>query len=530
MFGVMSYFAIAVAVALILYYALPKRVRWIALLVASVLFYGVTSTYMSVFVLTTAVGVYFGARAIGGRNDRLEEACKAVAAEADGGGVLNDTERLKTSAKRKNKAVIVCTVVFNLGLLAFLKYYNFFGSSLCSLLTLMGAKIEFRSLDLILPMGISFYTLSAIGYMTDVHRKKYAPEKNFFKILLFLAFFPTVMEGPICRYDQNAPSIFEGHDADYKGMAHGAQRILWGIFKKLVVADRLFVVVDKIAGSALSVSGVASLIFILGYTIQLYADFSGFTDIALGTAELFGVKLPENFRQPFFAKSAQEFWQRWHITLGAWLKEYVFYSVALSPAMMKFSKRIKKKHKNHFTKILPTGIALLCVWLCNGLWHGPQWNYIVYGLYYFVIIFGGMLFEPLFGKLYKKLKIDKNALGLRIFRHVRTLLIILVGETLFGARSVGDALHILGYLFVPYGGSVVALGLAWYEYVVLLFGVAAIFAVDILKERGINLRDGIDALRLPLRWGVYIAAVAIVVVFGAYGSAYTSVPFMYGNF
>lgn len=156
--------------------------------------------------------------------------------------------------------------------------------------------------------------------------------------------------------------------------------------------------VYKISESPSEYSGVAGLMFIVCYTLQLYADFSGFIDIAIGGGQLFGIKMDENFRQPFFAKSAQEFWQRWHITLGSWLKDYVFYSVALSPKLNKACNKLKKKHKNHFTKMLPTAVALLAVWICNGLWHGPEWKYIVFGLYYFVIIVSGMMLEPLFKK------------------------------------------------------------------------------------------------------------------------------------
>lgn len=207
-------------------------------------------------------------------------------------------------------------MLFNLAVLGFLKYYNFFGGSFCSLLALCGANVPFKALKLVLPLGISFYTLTAIGYLVDVHRKKYAPEKNFFKVLLFLSYFGTVMEGPILRYDASAAQLIEGHRADYTGIMHGFGRILWGMFKKLIVADRVFMVVQTVSADAQAYSGAACLLFMLGYTLQLYADFSGFMDTTLGASELFGVKLPENFRQPFFAKSAQEFWQRWYITLG----------------------------------------------------------------------------------------------------------------------------------------------------------------------------------------------------------------------
>ena len=498
---------------MLLYYIVPLKHRWTVLLATSLLFFALVSTYLVAYVITTAIGVYCSARAIDCRN------CKEDLSP----------EKAK-KYKRINKAEVVITVLFNLTVLGVLKYFNFLGESFCSLLNLCGAGVTFRAIKFVLPIGISFYTLSAIGYLVDIHRKKYHAERNFFKILLFLSFFPTILEGPICRYDQTGTLLSEGHRADYKGITFGLQRILWGLFKKMIVADRIYLLVNAVSKEYELYSGLVCLLFILGYTIQLYADFSGFMDIALGAAEVFGIKLPENCRQPFFASSAQEFWQRWHITLGTWLKEYVFYSVALSPGMMKFGKRIKKKHKNHFTKTLPTIIALLAVWVCNGVWHGPKWTYIVYGLYYFVIISTGMLLEPLFKKLYEKIKLNPQCIGLKIWRHVRTLLIILVGETIFGAPTLGAAFHILGSLFRPYHGAAFSVALDWKEYIVLLCGLALMLTVGILKERKVDVREKIAGWALPLRWLVYASVFAFVIIFGAYGSLYKSVPFIYGKF
>lgn len=517
------YLGIAFLVAFVLYYIIPLKYRWIVLLCVSLGFYAVMDSqfYFLVFAIVTAIGVYFSALGIQRRNDK-------AAANAE----ITDAEKKKI--KRLNKASIVVTILFNLGILAFLKYFNFFGESVVSFLNLFHAGIKFRGLSLFLPLGISFYTLSAIGYLVDVHRRKYAAEKNPFKILAFLTFFASIIEGPILRYDQDGRQIVEGHKFEYKNFAHGAQRVLWGLFKKVVIADRAFLIVNTIASAPTSYSGAASLFFILGYTLQLYADFSGFMDIALGVAEMFGIKLPENFRQPFFAKGPQEFWQRWHITLGTWFKEYIFYTVALTNGMKKFSKAVKKKYKNHFTKTLPTIVALFCVWFCNGLWHGPKWSYIVYGLYYFVIISLGMMFEPLWKKMWEKLKVKQNSIWLNIVRHIRTLLIIFVGETIFWSGDPGhnltEAFYILGSLFTPYKSSLLGLGLDWTEVLVLVLSVAVLIVVDTLKEKKINIRDEIDKLVLPARWFIYLAGVAIVLIFGAYGDIYATVPFMYGGF
>ena len=580
--------------AAVLYYVVPKKIRWVVLLIASIGFYAVTDKYLIAFVCLTTISVYFGARGIQKNNDRLKkpaplkEAQPAVAMSekqdaqvsqetgdmanatsqagaadstnivvdgvaqsgaqetgqkiADSGAQNEDKKRkkkekqplegkaLKEHIKKQNKALIASIIVLNLAIIGFLKYFNFFGGTVNSLLELCGAKGTIPALKLFLPLGISFYTLQALGYLIDVYRKKYEAERNFSKVALFLLFFPQILEGPIGRFDKLADQLYEGHSANYENIIFGLERIAWGLFKKMVVADRLYMLVYKISESPSEYSGVASLMFIVCYTLQLYADFSGFIDIAIGGGQLFGIKMDENFRQPFFAKSAQEFWQRWHITLGSWLKDYVFYSVALSPRLNKTCNKLKKKHKNHFTKMLPTAVALLTVWFCNGLWHGPEWKYIVFGLYYFVIIVSGMMLEPLFKKIAEKIKFNLDGKGWRVVRHLRTLLIIFVGETIFGAKTLKDAVHILGSVFVPYRGNFFSLGLDYKEFIIAVIGVITILIVGIVKERGVDIRQNLYEKAIPVRWVTFLALTFSIMVFGAYGGMYSVAPFIYGNF
>ncbi len=582
--------------AAVLYYIVPKKIRWVVLLIASIGFYAVTDKYLIAFVCLTTISVYFCARGIQKNNDRLKkpsplkeaqptvatpekqdaqanvdnvESANVISCEvaadcantvvdsaaasqsgaqetgqnfADSGAQNEDKKRkkkvkqplegkaLKEHIKKQNKALIASIIILNLAIIGFLKYFNFFGSTVNSLLELCGAKGRIPALKLFLPLGISFYTLQALGYLIDVYRKKYEAERNFSKVALFLLFFPQILEGPIGRFDKLADRLYEGQSANYENIIFGLERIAWGLFKKMVVADRLYMLVYKISESPSEYSGVASLMFIVCYTLQLYADFSGFIDIAIGGGQLFGIKMDENFRQPFFAKSAQEFWQRWHITLGSWLKDYVFYSVALSPKLNKACNKLKKKHKNHFTKMLPTAVALLAVWFCNGLWHGPEWKYIVFGLYYFVIIVSGMMLEPLFKKIAEKIKLNLDGKGWGIVRHLRTLLIIFVGETIFGAKNLKDAVHILGSVFVPYHGNFFSLGLDYKEFIIAVLGVITIFIVGIVKERGVDIRQNLYEKAVPVRWVTFLALTFSIMVFGAYGGMYSVAPFIYGNF
>ena len=518
MASILIFFA-TLLVTLCLYYVIPKKYRFIVLIVASLAFFVIMSKFLVCFIAFTITTVYFAARWIQKNNDStiLDEH-------------KEDKEYTKKIAKH-NKAIITVTIILNLAIIGLLKYFQFFGSIVTGIFSWFNVSFIWPKIPLALPLGISYYTLQSIGYLVDVHRKRIQADTNFARVSLFLMFFPAIQEGPICRYEQTANMLYDGADANYKDISFGAQRVLWGLFKKAVIADRLAMLVNLIASEPQSYSGYASLLFILFYTIQLYADFSGFLDIALGSAQMLGFKLPENFRQPFFATSAQDFWKRWHMTLGIWLKEYVFYSVALSPKVTKFCGKIKKKWKNHFTKSLPTLIALLAVWFCNGLWHGPEWKYIFYGLYYFVIISIGMLFEPMVKKFYAKKNIDPNNKWLMALRHARTIFIIFLGETMFGANTLEDSFYIIGSLFTHYEGNVFALGLDWKEMVIAIVAMLILLTVDIINERKGDIREVVAARAIPIRWTIYILLLVAILVFGAYGGQMYSVsPFIYGNF
>ena len=232
---------------------------------------------------------------------------------------------------------------------------------------------------LLLPIGISFYTLQAIGYMADVYWEKIPAQRHLGKLALFLGFFPQIMEGPISMYEQTGEDLWKGEDLRGENLSAGWSRILWGLFKKMIVADRLYVLVKAVFEHYQDYSGSIVVFAAIAYTLQLYMEFSGCMDIVIGSGRLFGVRLPENFCRPFASKNAAEFWRRWHITLGAWLKTYVFYPVSVSRMVKKWNRFGKKHLGKYLTRLGATAMCLFPVWLCNGLWHGPSWHYIFYG-------------------------------------------------------------------------------------------------------------------------------------------------------
>lgn len=511
---------------LLLYYVLPLRRRWIVLLAASAVFYLVSSRALLAAPVLTAVPVWLGARAID--RERQAFAAKKAGLEREERRAL----RARTDALCRRTATAVCVLAF--GVLFFTKYFNFAASNLNLLLGALGVSGRIPALHLLMPLGISFYTLSAVSYVTDVARGTCPAQRSYWRVLLFLLFFPVITEGPISRYDQLGVQTSQGHAFNWRGFCFGAQLMVWGLFQKVVLADRLDPFVGEIFDNWGSYSGAAVALGALAYTFQIYMDFAGCVDIARGSAELFGIRLAPNFTQPFFAVSVNDFWRRWHITLGAWLRDYIFYPISLSRPFQSLSRASRSRLNPYYAATIPALIALLAVWLGNGIWHGAQWKYIVYGLYYYAITALGMLLEPVFVRLCSHLRLERKSRGWRVFQTLRTFLLVNIGMLLFRADSLGAAFSMLGSLFRPYGGSVGAVmashGLPAGQLALVLAGTAAVLLAGIARERGVFLRERIAAAPLPLRWGVYLLAVLSVVVAGAYGPGFGIVDFIYAQF
>lgn len=344
------------------------------------------------------------------------------------------------------------------------------------------------------------------------------------------------MEGPICRYSETAVSLYEGRPLLYKNAAYGYQRIIWGLFKKMVIADRLNPLVAKIFDNYGDYGGAIVVVGAVLYTFQLYADFSGCIDITIGAGEIFGVKIPENFRQPFFSRTASEFWRRWHITLGAWFKDYVFYPISLT----KFVKNLSKKGKNRFGKhagqLITSAFALFGVWFCNGLWHGTGWNYIFFGLYYFVLIFAASAFEPLIERGTARLGIRRDGVCYQIFQRTKLLIIVFIGEMFFRAATLTAGMEMFGKIFTDFRGSqlidgtLLKLGISEADYGAVFFGFLVVLAVGVIHEKGISIRDKVAGFRLAPRWSIYYGAILLVIILGAYGPGYRPVDLIYAGF
>ena len=309
-------FYLLVLALLVLYYLVPKRFQWVVLLIGSYAFYAFVCLRYMGFIVITTLTTYFGARGMDAMTARMEQ---TVAAHKQ------DWERearkaYKKRCKSRRKALMIGILVFNFGILAVLKYYNFFAESMEALFASVGLTVSLGHIGLLLPLGISFYTFQSMGYVLDVYREKVPAERNVGKLALFVSFFPQIIQGPIGVYDQLAHQLYDEHKYNFDNIRYGAELILWGFFKKLVIADRAVGMIHTVAGAYTDYAGTYVLLAALVYALQLYADFSGGIDISRGVAQMFGITMGENFRRPYFSRTLTEYWHRWHISLGDWLR------------------------------------------------------------------------------------------------------------------------------------------------------------------------------------------------------------------
>lgn len=439
------------------------------------------------------------------------------------------------SEKKKARRVLTFGILVLLGVLAYLKYYNFFVENVTGI---FGNALPFTLAEkkILMPVGISFYTLQAIGYMADVYWGKIRAEEKLEKTALFLAFFPQIMEGPICRYSDTCDALYSGRPLEAENLTNGYIRIFWGLFKKKVIADRLAIGVDAIFGNYTSYSGFMVAFAAVAYTVQLYMEFSGCMDIIIGSGQLFGVTLPENFRQPFCAQSAAEFWRRWHITLGTWFKTYIFYPVSMSAPVKRWNQYGRKHFGKYVTMLGTSAMALFPVWLCNGLWHGARWSYIFYGMYYFTLILAGIAVEPVRDRILQVFHISERSVGLKFMRIAKTWLIIFTGELFFRADGLRAGIYMFRSMFRNFDlgnltdGSLLELGMTKADLIAVVVGCVAVAVVGFIKERGTNVRMSLDRKPVFMRWSFYYVLILAVIVIAAYGDGYQAVDMIYAGF
>lgn len=488
------------------------------------------------FILFTTVSTYAIARWLDRISLKSKETLRANKKDWD-----RDTKKqFKNQTKRNKRLVMALCLVLNFGILAFLKYYNFFAGSLNDLFGAFGMSLSVPTLKLFLPLGISFYTFQSMGYIVDVYREKFPAEKNIAKFALFVSFFPQIIQGPISFYDQLAHQLYEPHKMDFTRFKYGCELILWGFFKKLVIADRAVIAINTVVADYNSYNGTTLTFTVLLYALQLYTDFSGGIDISRGIAQILGIDMAENFRRPYFSKSINEYWRRWHITLGAWMKEYIFYPLSLSSAFLTASKKMKAtkfgatKAGAHIAKVLPTAFASLIVFLIVGVWHGASWKYVAFGLWNGGVIMLSILMKPLFDGALKKLHINPNNFFWRLFQMLRTFVIVCIGYVFDIAPSFRQA---FSTIFMPFLQGLVIdfseikqLGLVTTDWLIIILGLVVLFGVGLFQETRKKSLRTILGKKIFFEWVFILFGVLCIIVYGIYGPGYNASEFVYMQF
>lgn len=514
------------------YFLTPKKYQWVVLLIASYTFYAFSGVKLLFFLVLTTLVTFMTGRLLGKVNQQTSQYLAAQKKNLS----REEKKEYKNKQTTKKRRILFYAVLVNLGILIFLKYFNFLAGNVNSVISMFGSNAKIPVLNLLLPLGISFYTLQSIAYVVDVYRGKYEPDGNIAKFALFMSYFPQIVQGPIARYDQLAHQLYESHKFEYNRVTQGAQLILWGFIKKLVIADRLAVIVNPIFDNYQNYGGILLFIAAAGYGFQVYADFSGGMDIARGVSQILGIDLVLNFERPYFARSLAEFWRRWHITLGSWMKDYVFYPLSLSKQFSKLGKATRKILGNYIGKKLPTFLSMFIVFMLVGVWHGSSWKYVGYGLWNAVIIVSSILLEPFYISVAQKFKVNTECFGWRFFQMVRTFLICSFGRFFSRGLSFLVAVDMIKRTFtefnpwVLFDGTLLNLGLSIYNILVLIFMIIVMLIVGNLQEKGIHIRESIARQNLYFRWMIYLGALILVLVFGIYGPGYSAAEFIYQQF
>ena len=492
-------FLVLLAGTTVVYYLFPERYRWSILLVSSLVFYAFCGIHNAVCLGATIFTTYAAARITGVLHNKRES---IISSRGEG---LPREEKLAIRQKNQNSRRICLTIclLMNLGFLAMVKLDG----------------------SMIIPLGLSFYTFRAVGYLIDVYRGETEAERSLPRFILFCAFFPQMIQGPISRYKELAPTLFDGNRFDADNLSEGARRVLLGFFKKLVIADRLMPVVRVLIADTHQGADIA--VALLLYAVALYCDFSGGIDIALGSAKMLGVKLPENFKKPFLSISITDFWQRWHITMGTWFRDYLFYPLSTAKPVRNLSKWMQSHFGNNVGRRVPVYFITLTVWFATGAWHGISSNYIGWGLANGIVIVLSLMSESLYKRFHTRFPNAGTRGCYKAFAVVRTFLLMRLIGAFFLFDDVSSSLQALWSVFTRFrlsDATALTELMPFEDWVISGAGVALLIVLGMQKQ------DAFTRLKPILRQAAVMLLLLIVLLFGKYGFGFDMDQFVYNRF
>lgn len=482
-------FAIFFPLVFILYWCVSKNLtlRNILILVASYLFYSWWDwRFLSLIVVSSLVDFIVG--------QSLE----------------------RTKDKNKRKGLLMVSLIVNLGFLFYFKYTNFFIETFVDAFTLFGKELEISTLHIILPVGISFYTFQTLSYTIDIYRGSIKPTKNGLAFFSFVAFFPQLVAGPIERASHLLPQFFKTYKFNYNQVKSGLLLIAFGLFKKMVIADRAAVVVNQVYNNPTEYSGVETLLATVLFAFQIYCDFSGYSDIAIGTTRTLGFDLTKNFNSPYFSKSITEFWHRWHISLSTWFRDYVYIPLGGSR---------NGKYKTYAN--------LFIVFVVSGLWHGAAITFLIWGAIHGLIIVLEKATAGFRAPICEKLGINQKKISGKIIYIITTFIIVCFAWIFFRANSFNDAVLLIGGILknnyiILFTEDLYKIGLERNELIIMGLSIVSLLVFEIMNKKQ-KISKVLQEQPIVFRWSVYLVIGFVILIFGVYGNNDTS-EFIYFQF
>ena len=463
-------FSLFFLVVVTIYFSLPHRFRWILLLTSSYYFYMCWKPEYVILIMCSTLIDYFAARRMS----------------------------LHSEQKRRRK-YLALSLMCNLGILFFYKYFNFLSASVSDALQVVNIYYDVPVFQVLLPVGISFYTFQTLSYTIDVYKGRIPAERHLGIYALYVSFWPQLVAGPIERTRHLLPQLKQHYEFDYARVTSGLRLMLWGLFKKVVIADQLAIYVNRVYNNVDSFQGAPLLLATFFFAIQIYCDFSGYTDMARGAARVMGYDLMENFRRPYFAKSIREFWQRWHISLSTWFRDYVYIPLG-------GSRQVKWRWYYN----------LLITFLLSGLWHGANWTFVIWGALHGCYIVIENMTASFQNRIAAYVCVNKNSFTNRAIRVSITMAMICFAWIFFRANSLADACYVVRNMFLFNSSDVGIDIIGLSSFLRILFLLSILFAVDIMERKQLLVQV---ALKLPLvvRWGAYLTFFWAVIIAGVFG-------------
>lgn len=520
-------FLVFVICTIVFFLVFPPKYRWISLLISSSAFYliSIDNKFVILFIVISSAIAWLASF----KMHNIKEAGNKKIEETNPG--REEKMQIKRQITADSKKWLVVALVLILGILIGFKVINFFDESIAHIIGSIKGDEAFDSLNIVMPLGISYYTFAIVGYMLDVYWGRYAAEKNFARFLLFAIYYPHIVQGPISRYPKLGMELRkEKLYLTWDNFVVGTERILIGCFKKLVIADRAAIFVTDVLPNAKAGGGAYMLALILD-AIQIYMDFSGYVDIVSGVSLMFDVELEQNFNRPFFAKSVPEFWRRWHMSLGSWFKDYVYYPISVSKTVKKITKKTVKWKNQYIKNLVIVILPVMVTWLLTGLWHGSGSGYVCWGLYYGFLILVSVTFSEKVHELVGKAGVNTECFSYRIFQVAKIFCIFMGGRFLASTVSWHQKLHIGKHILIDtFSLELTSHGIDSFDWMLIIIGFIIIFTISVMEEMGINIFAWFNKQNRIFCAIIICILFYMIFLFGIYGSGYDASGFMYQQY